>query len=473
MTIAARRRGTRRVGARAVVTGASIAGLCCARLLSERFDEVIVVDRDELPDRVQWRRQVPQGRHQHVLLPTGARLLDTWFPGIVDELHGGGAVDLDLSQDFYRHENGAPWRRFPSNLHSPSMSRPFLEQTIRARVEAIANVTIQDCTAVVGLEVDDAQERISGVQLDDGTIVASDLTVDASGRRAITLGWLQELGYEPPPTSTVEVGIRYVTQVYERSDRPERDWKATFVIGPPASRRIAAAIPFEGDRWFVLLGGVNGEFAPTDPVGALEYARSLPSPAVAEVIEASEPIGEPVIHRFPANQRRHVERLGRFPLGWAPVGDAVCSFNPLYGQGMTVAAQQAQVMADHLDREGAVTERFARRYLRALGRIVDDPWQIALSNDFAYDDTEGRRPPGTDLLNRYMNRLSAAAQHDDVVALRLWEVATLQRRPRSLLSPGSALRALRSGRPRSAGVSWSWRDSNPRPPRCDRGALAN
>lgn len=433
----------RRIGTRAVIIGAGMAGLCCSRLLSERFDEVLVVERDVLPDGGQWRRQVPQGRHQHVLLPAGARLLERWFPGISGELRDRGAVDMDLSRDFHWHQNGGAWRGPASDLQSLSLSRPFLEHTVRTRVEAIANVVVRDRTAVEGLELDDAGEQVVAVRLDDGASVPADLTVDASGRQARSLAWLQDLGYEPPPVSTVEVGVRYVTQVHERTDRPPRNWKSVFVIGPPESRRMAAAVPFEGDRWFVLLGGVNGEAAPTDRAGALEYARSLPSPDVAEVIEASEPIGDPVVHRFPANQRRRFERLRRFPLGWVPVGDAVCSFNPLYGQGMTVAAQQARALAEHLDREGAITARFTRRYLRTVGRIVADPWQIAISGDFAYEGTEGRRPPGTGLLLRYTDRLQTAAQHDDDVALRLREVATLERRPTALLSPGLVLRSLR------------------------------
>lgn len=441
---------THRIGTRAVVIGAGIAGLCCARLLSERFDNVRVIDRDELPDRPHWRRQVPQGRHQHVLLPAGARLLDGWFPGIVDELHAGGAVGLDLSQDFYWHRSGGPWRRPASALHSPSMSRPFLEQAVRRHVEEIPNVTIRDNTAVVGLEEDASGGRITGVRLGDESCITSKLVVDATGRQARTIAWLQELGYSAPRMSTVDVGIRYVTQVYKRADEPARGWKAAFVVGPPASKRLAAAVPFECGRWFVLLGGVNGEMPPTDQDGALDYARSLPSPVVADIIESSEPVGEPVGYRFPANQRRHFERLRRPPVGWVPVGDAVCSFNPLYGQGMTSAAQQAQAMAHQLDRTGAINRRFTRRYLRSVGRIVTDPWQIAVGGDFAYDGTTGKKPPGTDVLNRYMDRLGVAAQHDDVVALRVREVAVLERRPHSLLTPGFLIRALKAARSATA-----------------------
>ena len=434
-----------RLGARAVVIGAGMAGLCAARVLGERFEEVLVVDRDTLPDGSEWRRQVPQGRHQHVLLPGGARILDDWFTGLMAEVEEAGGVPIDLSVDFAWFRAGGLWRRPPSSLRSVSMSRPLLEAMVRHRVDDLPGVTVRGEAPVTDLESDPSRSRIQGVVLADRSVEA-DLVVDATGRRCQTLSWIEKLGYEPPPVSQVEVGIRYVTQVYERSDRPERDWKAIFVVGDPSTRRMAAAVPFEGDRWFVLLSGMNGEQPPTDRFEALEWVRSLDSPAVAEVMEASQPIGEPVTHRFPTEQRRHFDKLRDYPLGWLPLGDAVCSFNPLYGQGMTVAAQQAKALGDELDRRGTVDRALARRYFRAVRRVVEDPWQIAVGGDFAYEAATGPKPPGTYQIGRYMGRLAVAAQHDDLIALRLKEVASLERSPRSLLSPRVAFRGLRGAR---------------------------
>lgn len=444
-------RPVERVGARAVVVGAGIAGLCCARLLSERFDEVIVIDRDELPDEVTWRRQVPQGQHQHLLLASGVQLLEAWFPGLVEELRASGAVEMDLSRDFYWYRNGGVWRSPPSSICALSVSRPLLEAVVRGLVTTSPNVVVRDRTPVTGLDVDPTAGRVRGVLLTGDEPIPCDLVVDASGRQARSLRWLEEVGYEPPPSSVVQVDVRYVTQVYERHDLPTRDWKAAFVIGDPASRRMAAAVPFEGDRWFVLLGGVNGEAAPTEPAAALEYARSLESPVVAEVMESSRPIGEPAIFRFPSNRRHHIEQLRDFPLGWVPVGDAVCTFNPLYGQGMTCAAQQAQALAAQLDRTGTVDRSFVRRYFRAVSRVVADPWRIAVGGDFAYEGTSGPKPRGTDLMNRYMQRVAIAAQRDGTVATRTREVATLARPPASLLAPRFAWRVLRGSLPERTG----------------------
>ena len=437
---------TRRRGDGAVVVGASMAGLCAARVLSERFDQVRVIDRDTLPSRPEWRHQVPQGRHPHLLLVAGARLLERWFPGIVDELEDGGAVDVDLCGDLYWHQNGGVWRRPVSTLCGPAMSRPFLEWTVRHRLGSLPNVVVRGDSAVDGLLTDSSGTRITGVRLDDGSEVASDLVVDATGRHARSLAWVAALGYPAPSTSVVEVDTRYVSRIYRRHDDPTRDWKAAGVIGDPASKRLAMALPMEDDRWIVMLGGLNGESAPTDEEGMLTYARSFGSPIVADVMEESEPITDPVTHRFPANQRRHVERLRRFPLGWVLLGDAVCSFDPIYGQGMTSAAMQAEALGRQLDRTGAIDRAFAHRYFRAAGRVVAVPWSIAVGGDFVYEGTTGRKPPGTDLLNRYMDRANVAAQHDDAVVLRLNEVIALVRRPETLMTPAFFFRVMRASR---------------------------
>lgn len=445
-----RAREAARAGGSAVVVGASMAGLCAARVLSERFDRVLVLDRDTLPDGPDWRGQVPQGRHPHLLLVSGARRLEGWFPGVIAELEAGGAVDIDLSRDLYWHQDGAAVRRPPSSLRGPSMSRPFLEWTVRRRVDALPNVEIRSGVAVEGLDADQAGARIVSVRLGDGTAVPSDLVVDATGRPARSLKWIEELGYPPPEVSRVDVDTRYVTQVYRRTDHPGRDWKAAAVIDEPATKRLAMALPVEGDRWLVLFGGLHGQSAPLDAEGRAAYARSYPSPVIAEVMEASEPIGEPVTHRFPSSQRRHVERLRRFPLGWVLLGDAVASFNPIYGQGITSAALQAEALGGALDRAGGVDRSFARRYFKAASRAVATPWSIAVGGDFVYEGTTGPKPPGTDVLNRYMGRVTRAAHRDDAVSLRVNEVLALVRRPEWLLAPTFVARVLRHSRSRGS-----------------------
>jgi 2-polyprenyl-6-methoxyphenol hydroxylase-like FAD-dependent oxidoreductase len=430
----------------AVVIGASMGGLCAARALADHFERVVVVDRDDLPEGPEARRQVPQGRHPHLLLTAGARLLEGWFPGILQELFDGGAVDVDLCADFLWHQAGGIARRPASDLHCPAMSRPFLEWTVRRRARALGNVTVRGGVGAQGLELSDDGDRVTGVILDDGATVPCDLVVDASGRQARTLPWVEAAGFDTPEVSTVEINTRYVSRTYRRTPSSDRDWKAVAVIDDIERKRLAMVLPMEGDRWIALVSGLHGETAPTREGERIAYLRSFPSPVIAELLADCEPLGETVTHRFPSSQRRHVEKLRRFPLGWVLLGDAVSSFNPIYGQGMTSAAQQAQALGECLGQRAAIDRRFARRYFKAASKVVAAPWSIATGSDFAYPDTVGRKPPGTDLINRYMDRVTIAAQHDDEVCLRFNEVITLLRRPEALLAPRFALRVRRAAR---------------------------
>jgi 2-polyprenyl-6-methoxyphenol hydroxylase-like FAD-dependent oxidoreductase len=242
------------------------------------------------------------------------------------------------------------------------------------------------------------------------------------------------------------VDTRYVSTIYRRTALPAAGWKAAAVIADPTAKRLAMVLPAEGDRWIVAVVGINGEVAPSDGAATLEYLRSFDSPVIADLVAASEPVSAPVTHRFPSDQRRHVEALRSFPLGWVLLGDAVCSYNPIYGQGMTAAALQAEALGDALDAAGAVDRPFARRYFRAAGRTVSGPWSIAAGGDFAYPGTTGTKPFATGILNRYMDRVVKAGQCDDGVVIRLNEVVSLVRRPQSLLAPAFALRVLRKAR---------------------------
>lgn len=188
-----------------------------------------------------------------------------------------------------------------------------------------------------------------------------------------------------------------------------------------------------------------------------------PSPVIADLLAPAEPLDEPISHRFPASQRRHIERLKRFPLGWVLLGDAIASFNPVYGQGMTAAAQQATALGEALDRRGAIDRRFERNYFKAASRVVNVAWSTAVGSDFVYAETNGPKPPGTDLINRYMDRVITAAQNDDAVSLRFNEVVAMVRRPESLLAPPFTLRVLRCSRrrPQSRATATAASDSVP------------
>ena len=432
-------------GRHAVVVGASLSGLLAARVLSEHVDRVTIVDRDQLPTHTSSRRGVPQGRHGHGLLASGFRSLQQLFPGLSDELIAAGAVPGDIVGDVRWHQHGYYKAKFESGLGGVLLSRPLLEETIRRRVRNIRNIRMVDQTHVVSLAVTDG--RVTGIDLQTSghgreTLHAA-LVVDASGRCSRSPEWLAALGYEAPVTDAVHVGLGYTTRTFVR--RPhDLDGDRGAIIGPrpPALRRVGFALAMEGDRWMVTLAGWLGDHAPADPAGFLEFARTLARPDIYDLIREATPLTVATTYAFPSNQRLRYERLTRFPGGYLVIGDAVCSFNPFYGQGMSVAALEALAL-DRCLREDSSLDTLWRRFFRVLGSIVEAPWTIAAGSDFAFPGITGTKPAGTDLVNWYLDRVHKAASTDRRVCRAFFDVANLLAPATTLFRPGVVARVVR------------------------------
>lgn len=430
---------------RAVVVGASMAGLCAARVLADRFDEVLVLDSDELPGEPIDRKGVPQGRHAHALLMVGGRRLGTWFPGIHDDLVAAGAVILDPGAELYFFQAGAPRLRTPTGLPRAACSRALLEFTVRTRVQALPNVVFR-------------QELVTGLLSAGGTVrgvqclsenVEAELVVDASGRTCRSGHWLAELGYDPPPTSEVRIDMCYATRIFRRDPHEDRGFRAAIVLGDPPAKRAGVAFPLEGDRWMVTLAGYHGDRASLQPDAWAEFAGSLASPVISDIVSTCEPLSAIVPHRLSSNLRRHVERMRAVPGGLVLCGDAVASFNPTYGQGMTSASGQAEALGQALDASGRTDAAFVRRYNRMCAQAVSAPWRLTVGGDFAHPLTSGPKPRGQRVMAWYMPKVFKAAHNDPAVVTRLVEVTNLARAPRALLEPRIAARVLLRGRSRA------------------------
>jgi 2-polyprenyl-6-methoxyphenol hydroxylase-like FAD-dependent oxidoreductase len=433
-----------RLGGTAVVVGAGIAGLAAARTLADRFDRVVVLDRDRLPAQAVPRRGVPQGEHGHVLLIAGQRALEGLFPGLRDELCAAGAVDFDQGTDLIVYRYGGVFSRSPSDLRLVSFSRPMLELTIRGRAPALSTVDVRDDTAVSALL--GADGRVTGVRLDDGTGIDADLVVDCSGKGNRSNRWLSALGFPAPKVSEVGIGVGYASRMYRRSPGDFPDGQAVVVMpSPPDEFRAGAALPVEGDRWLVSLGGWHGQF-PRDVTEFEKHAKGLPHPGVGALVERCEPLTDLAIYQFPASRRRHFEELREHPLGYLALGDAICSFNPIYGQGMTCAALEAAELGTLLDKHSGVTGALSAEYYRAAARIVATPWQFAAGGDFAYPQTTGERPFGIGLLNAYSRRIQQASIVDSEVREVFTRVQHLILDPSVLRRPAMILKVLRSSR---------------------------
>lgn len=378
---------------RAVVIGASMAGLSAAAVLASRFGEVILVDRDPLPDVPVDRRGVPQGRHAHALLPAGLKRMEGWFPGYNEAVVADGARQLDLGSEILWFHPEGPRIQFESGVTGPVCSRALLEHHLRRRVLALPNVSLRSGSGAAGVLTSPDATTVTGIALEDGRTLTADLVVDASGRAGRSVKWLAALGYEEPPISAVTIDTSYATRVYRMRPGQERDAQVAIVMAPPPAARQGVIFPLEGDRWMVTLAGFHGDHPRRDPAGFLAFARSLPLPLVADLIEASEPLDDIVTHRLPSNQRRHVERLRRAPGGLVMLGDAVCSFNPVYGQGMSSATLQAEALGKVLDDVHTLDERFVRTFYRRTAKAVTPVWQMSIAADFALPATRGPKRP--------------------------------------------------------------------------------
>jgi 2-polyprenyl-6-methoxyphenol hydroxylase-like FAD-dependent oxidoreductase len=367
------------IARRAVVVGASMGGLLAARVLADHFAQVVVVDRDPLPASPGQRRGVPQGRHAHVLLARGGEVLEQLFPGLAGEVVARGGRSGDLTRVSRIYAEGEQLAAYDSGLPMLISSRPLLESVTRERVRGLPNVRMLAPADVTGLLAQDRQVVGVHVRSSDGERdVPADLVVSATGRARAPLAWLGELGYPLPREDRVDVDITYVSRAF-RCRRQDLDSTSfVMVTAEPPARRWAFALAQEDDLWLVSLGGLLGERAPTDLPGFTRYVASLHSRAVADLIASWEPVGDAAVCHFPGSRRLRYEDLSCFPEGFLVVGDGISSFNPVYGQGMTVAAQEAVVLDREL-RQGL--QGLAPRFFAASSKIVDVPWTLAAGGD--------------------------------------------------------------------------------------------
>lgn len=440
-------RSNRRDG-HALVIGGSMAGLLTARVLSRHFERVTLIERDRFPAEPGFRKGVPQSRHLHVLLGKGRMLLDRFFPGLTKEMVAAGAPLLNFQRDAL-WQTAAGWcERFDTGEEPLlSSSRELLEFTVRRRLFESGRVRSIEETDVTGLTATADRATVTGVTVqwrvrENGDRaaaeeIAADLVVDASGRASHAPRWLESLGYEPPEETSINSFLGYASRVYRIPPGFHADWRLLFLQpNAPATTRGGGLFPIEGDRWIVTVAGAGRDYPPTDEAGFLEFARSLRTPILYEAIKDAEPLTPISGYQHTENQRRHYQRLRRRPERFLVTGDAVCAFNPIYGQGMTVAADDAMTLHRCLARAGDDLAGLAERFQNGIAKGNNDVWLIATGEDMRYPTTEGAKPdPLTRLTNRYMDRVMGVAIRNLGVNRALSEVMNLTASPMSLFKP--------------------------------------
>jgi 2-polyprenyl-6-methoxyphenol hydroxylase-like FAD-dependent oxidoreductase len=432
-----------------------MAGMLAARVLSDHFDIVTLLERDRFPETPAARRGLPQGRHAHVLLERGRKAMERFFPGLTEELIRAGAELMDATGDVAWLNPHGWYVRFHGDCRMLACTRDLIDWGVRGRVAALTNVHIHQGVDVEGLIRGPAEAaRIAGVRLRSriaeaevnrsSAELAADLVVVANGRNSRFSSWLTALGYEPPEETVVNSFQGYASRFYRPPAKFDADWKALYIQQAPPSDPCGGLItPADGGRWLVSLIGGDGHYPPTDEAGFLSFARGLRSQTLFQAIREAAPLTPIVGQRATENRLRHYDRLGMLPDSVVAMGDAVCAFNPVYGQGMTAAALGAEVL-DRWLREASHREPGRGQVFQSrLARATAAAWQLSTGADYHFRTTEG--PPQGQvarLTGRYVSGVMRAATRRPWIRRRLTLVLHLLRPPTALFNPGMLARLI-------------------------------
>ncbi|UXY27365.1 NAD(P)/FAD-dependent oxidoreductase [Streptomyces sp. HUAS TT20] len=436
-------------GATAVVLGGSLAGLLAARALAPFADRVVVVERDVLPAVPKPRKGLPQARHVHQFWSGGARALEQLVPGVVDRLRAAGARRLPVTTDMVALSPYGWYRRWAESAFMLTSSRDLLDWIVRAQILADERIELVSGTEVLGLVGTDA--AVTGVRVrghdDAERTLTAGLVVDATGRGSRTPRWLASLGLPAAERREVNSGIAYASRLFRAPDQARDGFPIVNIqpdlpqVGRPGGGGVL--MPVEDGRWMVTLYGSRGVEPAAGEADFARYAREeLRHPVIADLIANAEPIGEVSCTRTTANRRHYFERMPAWPENFVVLGDAVCALNPVYGHGMSVAAQGALALREVVRRQGWGSPGLSRQIQKAVSRPVRAAWDLAIGADVFYPGaTEGGPTLKERLTAAYVGRLLYTATGNGRIARRVTDVTSLQRGAEVLLAPDALLAA--------------------------------
>ena len=429
----------------AVVLGAGWAGLVHAIPLARRFDRVTLVDRDVLPHGPEARRGVRHGEHIHLLVPGGLARLEELLPGVTAELSAAGAHLIDATRWRF-HMGGGRLKLADAELTITGATRPLIESVVRDRVLSMERVELLDGWSAQELTTTPERDRVTGVRVQSQKdphrerTLSADVVVDTTGRGSRTPRWLTDLGYGRVEEQRLKVDVHYTTRLFRRDPADLDGCQNVLVDIPPDGSRGGVALAVEDGRWLVTLIGMTGERPPMELDRFVDYARSLGVPDLYDIVRDAEPVGDAHQHAFPMSSWRRYDRLPRLPERYLVSGDAVCSFDPRFGQGMTVAVIEAMEAGRVID-DGDL-DNAGSRLLTASRWAVQDAWDLATGSALANPQIDGPRPLSWRVTNAYLKRLLSAAHDDEVVASSFIRVIGMLARPSELMRPHILARVL-------------------------------
>jgi 2-polyprenyl-6-methoxyphenol hydroxylase-like FAD-dependent oxidoreductase len=429
----------------AIVIGGGVAGLLAARVLSDHFEQVTVIERDLYPDVPNFRAGTPQARQIHTFLLRGQHVIESLFPGFGAKILAAGALEHDFAHDtLYFYGKRCPQLQRTPELIGWNASRMLVEWQIRRELESFPSVNIMEGCAVRGLLEKD--HAVRGVKYQErGSAAAStrelpgDLVIDTSGSSSAASQWLEEIGYAPPHETVVNPYIGYATRFYKRPENSTA-WRLIAIQATQQNRRAGALMEVEGGRWMVLVAGSGKDYPPNEPEGYLDFARSLPEQELYTLIKEATPISSIYGYRPIGNRLRHFDCI-KMPRGFVVMGDAACCFNPIYGQGMTVAILESQVLDRCLAQWHRKKNNAEQDFQRQIAKVLTAPWLLSTVADSSPED----RKTITDKIAYWYVRgyVIPAIPEDKVVHHTFIEVLHMLKSPNALLTPSILFRVFR------------------------------
>jgi 2-polyprenyl-6-methoxyphenol hydroxylase-like FAD-dependent oxidoreductase len=429
-------------GRHAIVVGAGIGGLTAAKALSSYFANVTVLERDALPIAPIVRTGTPQARQIHVLLRGGLDALMEFFPEFETELEHAGAVRVRVASESLLEMPGFdPFPRRDLGFDYLCMTRPLVEFVARRFVEQQKNIALRSRCRVTQLVESPDRHAVMGVRYDEANgrsnELAADFIVDASSRGALTLELLDRVSLPRPQETQIGIDLRYATAMFQIPSSAPCDWRAVLHRPAAQSGRGGLLVPVENNCWQVNLTGMHGQLVP-DSVGEfIDFAKTLRTRTIHDAIKDAVPIGPIYRFGFPGSIRRHFERLDSFPDRLLPLGDAICRFNPAFGQGMSVAAQEVGVLKRLIEtraRNDDPLRGLAQSFFAAIQDFLAAPWAMAES-DYIYEKTRGQRPNDFHQRLKFNVGLQRVAADDATVHKIMSEVTHLVKRTSALRDP--------------------------------------